>query len=133
MPTERFSDEMLKQFEVTPKDRPKEPARWRDGSRALYLVPNRTKERTKALECSPEQWAGILRLSKEGSFHVHDGDPWTVDRVRHLRRAINAAIQKNPVQDPDTQEWVESFLQFLAGDGLHGFALSREWRRLSGR
>ena len=133
MPTERFTDEMLKQFEVTPTERPKEKPRWKDGSRGWYLTPNRTHERSRVFECTPEEWTTILRLSKAGGLHLYDGDPITTDKVRQLTRAINTAIQKNPLGDPEMKDWVERFLSFLEGDGAWGFALSREWRRLSGR
>jgi hypothetical protein len=133
MPKERFTDEMLRKFDVQHGERPKESPRWRDGSRGWYLIPNRTQERSRALECSPEEWATVHRLSKEGGLHLYAGDPFTTDRVRQLRRAVSAALQKSPLTDAQAKDWVDRFLAFLAGDGVNGFALSREWRRVGGR
>jgi hypothetical protein len=130
---ERFSDEYLKKFEIKMGPTGKGKPQWRDGSRAWYLLPYRTDERTRTFEVSPEEWTTALRLSKEGGFSVSDAEPFTSDRVRHLRRAINTTIDKKPVEDPNMRTWMEQFLAFLSGDGQYGFILSKEWRRLSGR
>ncbi len=130
---ERFSDDYLRKFETKMGPTGKGTPRWKDGSRAWYLTANRRDQRTRAFEVSPEEWTTALRLSKEGGFHVSDMEPFTTDRVRHLRRAITAAIEKTPVEDPDMTMWLDRFLAFLGGDGQYGFTLSKEWRRLSGR
>jgi hypothetical protein len=130
---ERFSDDYLKKFEMKMGPTGKDKPRWKDGSRAWYLLPYRTTERTRSFEVSPEEWTTALRLSKEGGFYVSDGEPFTSDRVRYLRRAITTAIEKKPVEDSHMKTWLEQFLAFLSADGQYGFTLSKEWRRLSGR
>jgi hypothetical protein len=129
----RLSNDDMKKFEIQMGPTGKDKPRWRDGSRRWYLMPNRTTERTRTFEVSPEEWTTALRLSKEGGFHVSDAEPFTSDRVRHLRRAISTAIEKKPIDDPTLKTWLDEFLAFLSGDGQYGFALSKEWRRLSGR
>jgi len=134
MPKEQFSSELIDSFfNHNHGERPKEVPRWRDGSHGWYLIPVRTQERSRALECSPEQWEAVKQLSRQGGLHLYDGDPFTTDRVRQLRRAISTAISKTPLTDPAMKEWVDKFLTFLASDGATGFVLSREWRRVNGR
>lgn len=133
MPTERFTDEMLSKFIINHRGPTSNQPRWRDGARGWYVTPNRTHERSRALECSPDEWGAVLRLSKEGGLHVSGQDPFTTDQVRHLRRAITAAVVKKPIEDPGLKAWVDRFLAFISGDGQFGFTLSREWRRIGGR
>jgi hypothetical protein len=133
MPRERITDEMIAKFNIQHNERPREAPRWRDGSHGWYLIPVRTQERSRALECTPEEWETVKRLSRDGGLHLYDGDPFTTDRVRQLRRAVSAAVQKNPLTNPQMKDWVDRFLAFLGGDGATGFVLSREWRRVNGR